>query len=218
MEFVPAKIFFTKGVGYHKEHLASFEAALRAAGIAHLNLVYVSSILPPGCRRVPRDMGLNLVRAGEIVFCVMARNATNEPNRLLAASIGCAFPADLNQFGYLSEHHSFGETEEKAGEYAEDLAASMLATTLGIEFDPEIAWDEREQIYKMEGKITKTLNITQSAIANKDGLWTTVIAAAVMILDKGVGPEGELPPYQTIATLAQQQNGPSNGPHSHHTT
>lgn len=187
MNLVPTKIFFTKGVGVHKEYLASFEAALRSAGIAQFNLVHVSSILPPGVKRVSREVGLSFLNAGEIVFVVLARNATNEPNRLLAASIGCAFPADPNQYGYLSEHHSFGETEEKAGEYAEDLAATMLASTLGIEFDPDAAWDEREQVYKIGGKITKTINITQSAVGNKGGLWTTVVAAAVMILDKNNG-------------------------------
>jgi len=85
---------------------------------------------------------------GSIVYCVMSRNATNEPNRLIASSVGLALPADNNAYGYLSEHHSFGETDEKAGEYAEDLAASMLATTLGIDFDQSQSWDEREQIYK----------------------------------------------------------------------
>ena len=109
------------------------------------------------------------------------REATNEPNRLIAASVGVAIPADPGQYGYLSEHHSFGETDQKAGEYAEDLAASMLATTLGLEFDPATAWNEREQFYKASGKIIKTINITQSAIGNKDGLWTTVFAAAVFV-------------------------------------
>ncbi len=178
---VPNKVFFTKGVGVHKEKLASFELALRTAGLAHCNLVLVSSIYPPGCKRIPKEEGVKLLRPGEIVFCVYDRESTNEPNRLVAASVGVAIPADENQYGYLSEHHSFGETDEKAGEYAEDLAASMLATTLGIEFNPDTAWDEREQIFKMSEKIVRTSNITQSAIGNKDGLWTTVFTAAVFI-------------------------------------
>lgn len=214
MNFVPTKIFFTKGAGYHKEQLASFEASLRAAGIAQFNLVHVSSILPPGCHKVSREAGLGLLRSGEIVFVVMARNATNEANRLVAASVGCAFPSDPTQYGYLSEHHSFGETEEKAGDYAEDLAASMLATTLGIEFDPNTAWDEREQIFKTAEGITRTTSITQSAIGHKDGLWTTVVAAAVLVLDGAGSGEttGELPPYQAIMTAAHinKLNG-SNG-------
>ena len=165
----------------HKEKLASFELALRSAGLAYCNLVLVSSIYPPGCRRIPKEEGLKLLRPGEIVFCVYDRESTNEPNRLVAASVGVAIPADQEQYGYLSEHHSFGETDEKAGEYAEDLAASMLATTLGIEFNPDTAWDEREQLFKMSEKIVRTSNVTQSAIGNKDGLWTTVFAAAVFV-------------------------------------
>jgi len=163
----------------HKEQLTSFEMALRDAGVAPFNLVNVSSIFPPGCKKITREEGLKYLTPGQIVYWVVSRNVTNEPNRLIAASVGCALPADSSQYGYLSEHHSFGETDSKAGEYAEDLAASMLATTLGIEFDSDLAWDEREQIYKMSGKIIRTTNITQSAIGNKDGLWTTVVAAAV---------------------------------------
>jgi len=178
---IAQKIFLTKGVGVHREQLASFEAALRDAGMAPFNLVTVSSIFPPGCKRISKEEGLKLLMPGQIVYWVVSRNSTNEPNRLIAASVGCALPADPNQYGYLSEHHSFGETDSKAGEYAEDLAASMLATILGIEFDPDIAWNEREQIYKMSGKIIRTTNITQSAIGNKDGLWTTVVAAAVFV-------------------------------------
>jgi len=178
---VAQKIFLTKGVGINKEQLASFEAALRDAGLAPFNLVNVSSIFPAGCKKISREEGLKFLKPGQIVYWVSSRNSTNEPNRLIVSSIGCALPADPNQYGYLSEHHSFGETDSKAGEYAEDLAASMLATTLGIEFDPDIAWNEREQIYKMSGKIIRTTNITQSAIGNKDGLWTTVVAAAVFV-------------------------------------
>ena len=178
---IPQKIFFTKGVGVHKDQLASFELALRDAGVAHCNLVLVSSIFPPGCKRITKEEGIKLLSPGEIVFVVYDRNATNEPNRLVAASVGVAIPMDSTQHGYLSEHHSFGESDERAGDYAEDLAASMLATILGIEFDPNQAWDEREQLYKMSGKIVRSSHITQSAIGNKDSLWTTVFAAAVFI-------------------------------------
>jgi arginine decarboxylase len=179
--FVPTKVFFTKGVGRHKDYLQSFELALRDAKIEKCNLVNVSSIFPPGCKRISLEEGVKLLEAGQITFCVMARNATNEPNRLIAASVGVATPADTSQYGYLSEHHPFGETDEKAGDYAEDLAATMLASTLGIEFDPNTAWDEREKIYKLSGKIIKTFNITQSAEGDKNGLWTTVVAAAILL-------------------------------------
>jgi arginine decarboxylase len=178
---IPSKIFFTNGVGNHKDRLASFELALRNAGVEKCNLVYVSSIFPPRCKIIPKDDGLKLLEAGQITFCVMARNETNEPNRLISSAIGVAVPKDENNYGYLSEHHSFGEKAEIAGEYAEDLAATMLATTLGVEFNSAIAWEEREQIYKASGHIFKTTHTCQTAEGNKDGLWTTVIAVAVML-------------------------------------
>ena len=91
---VPTKMFFTKGVGMHKDRLASFEAALRDAGIEKFNLVYVSSILPPNCKIITKEDGLLLLKAGQIVFVVMARSETNEPNRLIVSSVGVAIPSD----------------------------------------------------------------------------------------------------------------------------
>lgn len=177
--FTPKKMFFTKGSGIHKDKLASFELALRNAGIEKYNLVMVSSILPPNCQIIPREKGEKMLFPGQIVFCVMAKSETNEPNRLISAAIGVARPSDGNNYGYLSEHHAFGETAKNTGDYAEDLAATMLASTLGVEFDAGSAWEEREQIYKASGHIFKTTNICQSAEGNKDGLWTTVISVAV---------------------------------------
>jgi len=181
MQSVPRKIFFTKGVGRHKEKLQSLELALRKAGIEKCNLVRVSSIFPPNCKIVSRSQGINLLAPGQIVFCVMSTNETNEPNRMISASVGLAVPAEPNHYGYLSEHHAHGETSEISGDYAEDLAASMLASTQGVEFDPEKNYDERKEIYRMSGKIVKSRNITQSAKGDKRGLWSTVVAAAVFL-------------------------------------
>ena len=114
---------------------------------------------------------------------MVAENSTREPHRLLASSIGVAIPADRRPIGYLSEHHSFGETEDAAGDYAEELAAEMLATTLDVEFDPDKSWDEKKQIYRLSNKIVRTMNMTQTAVGDKKGLWTTVIAAAILIFE-----------------------------------
>ncbi|MBN2014750.1 MAG: arginine decarboxylase, pyruvoyl-dependent [Candidatus Altiarchaeota archaeon] len=182
---IPKRVFFVKGLGVHKDKLASFELALRDAGIEKFNLVNVSSILPPRCEVVKPDAGLKHMKPGQIVYCVMAKTETNEPNRLVSAAIGCAVPNNKDIHGYLSEHHAFGEKGSVSGEYAEDLAATMLATTLGIPFDPNKAWDERKRIYKASGHIFRTTHICQSAEGNKGGLWTTVIAAAVFVVEDG---------------------------------
>lgn len=181
MAFVAKEIFLTRGVGRHREKLASFELALRDAGIAEYNIVRVSSIFPPHCKLVSRREGQAKLSPGQVLYTVVAESATNEPNRLVAASIGVAIPRDRSRCGYLSEHHSYGEKEQKAGDYAEDLAAQMLATVVGVEFDPDAAWDERKEQWRISDEIVKTRNITQSAIGSKEGRWTTVIAAAVLI-------------------------------------
>lgn len=180
--YVPKAMFFARGKGVHKDNLTSFELALRDANIADLNLVSVSSIKPPNCKIISTQEGRALLRPGQVVFAIMARSATNEPNRLVAASIGLAMPADDSQYGYLSEHHPTGETAQKAGDYAEDMAMEMLATTLGLPNEPSLTWNEKEEQWKLSGKIYKTRNFTQSAEGNKDGQWTTVISAVILIL------------------------------------
>ncbi|RME74923.1 MAG: arginine decarboxylase, pyruvoyl-dependent [Chloroflexi bacterium] len=181
MRLIPRKMFFTRGTGVHKDKLTSFEMALREAGIAEFNLVRVSSIFPPNCQIVEKEEGLKLLQPGEVVFVVLAEMSTNEPGRRIAASVGIARPADSNKYGYLSEHHAFGQTEEEAGNYAEDLAATMLATTLGIPFDADKDYNERREQYLMGGEIVDSSSITMATTAKSGGVWTTVISAAVLI-------------------------------------
>jgi len=171
--YVPSKIFVTRGVGKNREKITSFEIALRNANIASYNLVSVSSIYPPDCQLISISEDLKQISAGQILHAVISKNETNEPNRQIVASVGLAIPKDKNQYGYLSEHHNFGQTGAEAGDYAEDLAAEMLATILGVEFDADASWDEKRQQWKIRGKLFKTKNITQSAKGDKKGLWTT---------------------------------------------
>lgn len=179
---VPKQMFLTKGVGKHRNRLQSFELALRQAGIEKCNLVNVSSILPPRCKSISRVQGLKQLQAGQITYVVLSRESTNEPSRLVGAGVGVAKPAAGEQYGYISEHHGFGEKKQQIADLAEDMAATMLATTLGIDFDPETAYDERKEIYRLSGKIIKTQACVQTAEGDKNGLWTTVVAAAVFIL------------------------------------
>jgi arginine decarboxylase len=179
---VPHSIFFTKGVGKHGNKLQSFELALRKAGIEACNLVRVSSILPPRCKIITQETGLKQIRPGQITFVVLAEASTNEPNRLVGAGIGLAQPANGEQYGYISEHHGFGIQKNRIADMVEDMAATMLATTLGIKFDSEEDYDSRKEVYRMSGKIVQSRSIVQTAEGDKNGLWTTVVSAAVMLI------------------------------------
>jgi arginine decarboxylase len=176
-------MFFTKGSGVHRNRLRSFEIALRKARIEKYNLVQVSSIFPPDCRIISREAGIKAMDPGQICFIVLALERTNEPNRLISAAIGLARPVNKKQYGYISEHHAFGETMKKSADFAEDLAATMLASTVGVELDPDVAWDERKQVYQVGARHFFSRSIAQSAKGHKNGLWTTVVAGAVMLLD-----------------------------------
>ncbi len=177
----PARMFLTKGVGVHRHALTAFEFALRDADIEQQNLVYVSSILPPRCAVISREVGVESLKPGDITFCVMARSQTNEFGRHVYASLGLARPAEPDMYGYISEQHGYGMTAEASGEQAEDLAATMLASTLGLDFDPEAAWNERKQIYEHSHLIIDSTSITATAECGPDNHWTCVIAAAVFL-------------------------------------
>lgn len=182
LDLVAKKLFLTKGKGVHEDRLTSFEYALRDAGISGTNIVLISSIFPPGAKLVSKKEGLNLIKPGQVLFTIYSRNQTNEPHRLISASVGIAQPSDKKRYGYLSEYEAFGQNEKKAGDYAEDIAAQMLASSLGIQFDIDKSWDEKRQQWKISGQIYKSMNITQTAIGDARGRWTTVFAAAVLIL------------------------------------
>ena len=179
---VPTRVFLTKGVGRHRYWLKSFEEALGQAGVAQQNLVQVSSILPPKCKIISRGNGLKMLIPGQISYCVLARSDTNEHGRIIASSIGIAVPKDRNKWGYISEVHGYGMNQQEAADMAEDLAADMLGTTLGLDVDPDKAWSEKEQVYKASGLIIRTSNITQTARGQK-GLWTTTVSIAMLLLD-----------------------------------
>ena len=178
---VPKSAFFTKGMGKHHNRLESFEAALRDAGIEKYNLVRVSSIFPPHCKVVSAKRGIAALQPGQIVHLVLAEASTNEPSRLVGAGVGLAQPTEGHQYGYISEHHGYGITQGRLADLVEDMAAAMLATTLGIEFDAATGYDKRKEVYRMSGKIVSTRACVQTAEGDKNGLWTTVIAAAVFM-------------------------------------
>ena len=182
LDLVAKKLFLTKGIGVADDKLTSFEFALRNAGIAGTNIVLISSIFPPNARLISRKDGLKTIKPGQILFTIYSRNQTNEPSRMISASVGIAQPTDREKYGYLSEYDAFGQNERETGDYAEDIAAQMLASSLGIPFDIDKSWDEKRQQWNISGQIYKTKNITQSAKGNKACKWTTVFAAAVLVL------------------------------------
>jgi arginine decarboxylase len=194
-KYVPYKVFFTKGVGSDRDELHSFERALRDAEIEKFNLVQVSSIFAPECKMISKAQGLKSLKPGAIVYCVMNKACTNEMNKLLVASVGCAISADKSSHGYIGEYHAYGQSKKQAGDCAEDLAASKLASIMGINFKADKSWNEKKEFFKISGKIVRTRNVTQSDVVKSEG-YTTVLAAAVFIMEKKEDFEKDFKPVR----------------------
>ena len=180
--WIPKNIFLTKGTGMHKEKLASFELALRDAGIASYNLISVSSILPPNCEIIDKNTGNEMLHPGQVVPVVLARSESNIPSTLVSSGVGIAIPRDRNDYGYLSEHHTTDMDANQMEDYVEDLAAEMLATTYGLEFDPDASWDEKRELWNNDDRIVETKSIVEISSTDSSGKWTTVVCAAVLII------------------------------------
>ena len=170
------------GCGKAKEKLASFEMALRDAGIAEYNLVKVSSILPPNCKIINKKKGISMLSPGQIVFVVMSEQSTNEPGRQITASVGIAIPPDRSKHGYLSEHHSYGQTKKESGIYSKNLAAYMLATIMDGSINAEKNYNQQKDLWKIKGKPIQTKEVTSYSCGDQNGNWVTVLSAVVLII------------------------------------
>lgn len=154
----PNKVFLTKGVGKHKEKLASFELALRDADIADYNIIRVTSILPPHAQLISKEKGIQNFKPGQIVYCVMAENVTREP-KLIGVSLAAALPKDRNKIGYFAELMGTDNETKNLAQKAEDLTSMILNTIIGID-------------------VAETRSVTQ-VVQGEHDLWTTVVASAV---------------------------------------
>ena len=179
---VPKYAFIVSGCGKAKEKLASFEMALRDAGIAEYNLVKVSSILPPNCKIINKKKGISMLSPGQIVFVVMSEQSTNEPGRQITASVGIAIPPDRSKHGYLSEHHSYGQTKKESGIYSKNLAAYMLATIMDGSLNAEKNSNQQKDLWKIKGKPIQTKEVTSYSCGDQNGNWVTVLSAVVLII------------------------------------
>ncbi|HEX2606072.1 MAG TPA: pyruvoyl-dependent arginine decarboxylase [Flavisolibacter sp.] len=184
MALVPVSYFLTKGKGIHQKELRAFETALREAGIHTCNLVKVSSIIPPGCKRISKEEGMRLLQPGAITFAVLAQSATNEPGQLVGAGIGLAQPTDDTVHGYLTEvEETIGRTDADIRQDAEEMAIENLISEWGHEnFDAESVQETGKKKYRLFRKELSVDSIAQTAKGADKNQYTVVVAAAVFIL------------------------------------
>lgn len=91
------------GSGAGLTRLSAFDAALLAAGVANLNLVPLSSVIPPGSRMTRTAEPLH-ARHGDRLYCVLATAWADQPGETAWAGLGWA--RDVTTGGLFVEHHS----------------------------------------------------------------------------------------------------------------
>ncbi|MFP4633086.1 MAG: pyruvoyl-dependent arginine decarboxylase [Halobacteriales archaeon] len=97
--YVPSEVALTSGVGRHSDGLASFELALRDAGVEAYNLVGVSSIAPPEADVVSLERARRSLDEGQVVHAVLGRAETLDG--VASAAVGMARPPEGH--GYFVE-------------------------------------------------------------------------------------------------------------------
>jgi len=148
--YVPSEVFFVSGIGRHTARVASFERALRDAGVEPYNLVTVSSIFPPDADVVETHEGVGRLGAGQVVHAVLGRETAEDEAR---ASVGVARPDE--------GHGYFVEGDGVTGDEAETLAREMVETS------------------DATGEPAVSFNVEASATAD-DGFVTSVAAAVLV--------------------------------------
>jgi len=112
----PKRFSIVAGVADGKTRLTAFDKALLAAGIGNLNLIKISSILPP---RVSYEEYLD-IPPGSLVPTAYSSIISDNPGELISAAIGIGIASEDN-YGVIME---FSERVSK--EKAEAIIRDML--------------------------------------------------------------------------------------------
>ena len=180
---VPRKVLLAKGVGVHKEMLTSRELAMTDAGVEKMNMIKASSIIPPRCEIVPLREGKKELMIGQMAFAILAQCQTYEPHKRISAAIGIAKPDDPDMYGFfteIEEDQGYGKTQQKAAEEVMYLAISNLAMSWRAKWNDKM-FDPKKKVYRIKNKTVRVSNVTQSALGDPDGKYTTVFVAAVFV-------------------------------------
>jgi arginine decarboxylase len=119
--YVPQTYFIVSGEGEASTPLNAFDAALRAAGIGDVNLVKVSSIIPPRCRKVEPYV----IPPGSLVTVAYASINSSLPGEVISAGVAVGIPEEEDRAGVIMEYSARGRTDE-----IEEIVSNMAGQAL----------------------------------------------------------------------------------------
>ena len=124
---VPNAIVLCHGTAEGTSSLNAFDNALLAARVGHLNLVKVSSVLPPAAQTMSleRSEVRAACQAGAVVPCVLASVVSSRPGKVILSCVAVGFPSDTDSHGMIYEHAGTGPSA-----HAINVATEMLKAAL----------------------------------------------------------------------------------------
>ncbi|KPJ67858.1 MAG: hypothetical protein AMJ43_02585 [Coxiella sp. DG_40] len=116
---IPNIYFLCAGSSEGKSPLTSFDGALLASGIGNVNLIRVTSILPPACHEIDPFA----IPKGTLVPVAYATITSSRPGEIISSAVAIAIPEDNSLAGVIMEHSdtaSLSITEIKVKQMAEE--------------------------------------------------------------------------------------------------
>lgn len=181
--FVPTKVCWVKGVGTHKEDKNARDAASRAAGIGKMNLVSVTSILPPDIKEITVEEFKGLVKPGQIVYAIHGVCESNVPGQKVIMGMGRCRPWEKTKAGYVSEIYEHpGIQEDVIKQRVETMALQIFADENFVGgFAAENMWKPGQTTYKVGGHTVEVDSIIASGVCNMDGDYTCAMVIALFL-------------------------------------
>ena len=106
--FLPTRYFLTAGFGRGNSELVAFDDALIAAGVADLNLIKLSSILVPGCKKIEKEQ----IYPGYFVGVAFAKNAGTHTGERIASAMAIAHPKKKDRASLIMEYSASMRAED----------------------------------------------------------------------------------------------------------
>jgi arginine decarboxylase len=104
----PTRFYLTAGASEGHTPLNAFDGALLSANVGDVNLVKLSSILPPGCKRAKEPWPLE---GGALTPVAYASITSHLPGELIAGAVAVAVPKDSALPGVIMEYSARGDAK-----------------------------------------------------------------------------------------------------------
>src|SRR5215211_6753131 len=192
LQFEPTRVFFSTGVGFHKIQRVAIQRAMEQAGVNDLNLVKLTSVIPPTCEVITPERGLRLLSPGAIAFAVIAQGETNEPHQRVTAALTWAEPLGDGLPGYITEieeDQTMGKSEATARDESGEALVTIVAERLGVEANAKRIWENRgrDRYVRIGGRRIRVGSVVSSAVGpeQQDGEQRYAVALAVAVFAHG---------------------------------